>query len=457
MTFSRLCAYALFAFLISPAWSSDLLEVYKLALQSDPLLREADANRLAAMEIRPQARSLLMPSVALTASETDQGQDGLSSQFGQTGFVDTFSDSDSDQTSYGVSLIQPVFRWDSWLLLKQADKVVARSEIDYEVVKQAMMLRVVARYFDVLAAQDELESSEASKEAIKRQLEQAETRFEVGLIAITGVQEARAAYDTEVASEILARRVLATARESLREITGVYVDKLEEPGSSLPLMAPEPADDEAWVNIALNQNLQLNASRIGVQIAKESIKVQKAGRLPTLDLVVQRNEFEADTRQSLTFPPVAGSIDSPTRSDFTTDVVLLQLNLPIYTGGFRTSKVREAVYEHRAARERLERIARNTERQTRDAYLGVISDISIVRALERALESTETALKATEAGFEVGTRTTVDVLDARRELFTARTNLERGRYDYIINLLNLKQAAGTLTDADLVEINDWLN
>lgn len=397
----------------------------------------------------------MLPQIALSANRTDQGRDGFSSQFGGSQFVDTFSDSETDQTFFSLSLTQPLFRWDSWLRLKQSDKIIAQAEIDYEVIMQNLMLRAATSYFDVLAARDSLESNKANKEAIARQLEQSETRFEVGLIAITDVQESRAAYDQAVASEILARRVLSTAREGLRELTGTYVEGLENPDDSLPLVAPEPADDNAWVARAMEQSLALNSSRLGVEIARDTIKVEKSNRLPTLDLVVRRDEFESDTAQVLTIEGL-GPQDSPTRSDFSTDVIALQFNVPVFTGGATSSRVREAVQLHRAAQQRLERVARATERQTRDSYLGVISDISIVRALEKALESSETALRATEAGFDVGTRTTVDVLDARRNLLSAQTNLERGRYDYILNVLALKQATGTLAAPDLVEINEWL-
>lgn len=451
-------ACAVLAILVSgPAMSADLLEVYGQALQSDPLLREAEALRLAAMESKPQARAGLLPQVSLTASETDQGQDGLSSQFGQSGFIDTLIDSDADQTFYRLSVRQPLFRWDQWLNLRQADKIVAQAEIDFEAVRQELIVRVAQRYFDVLAARDEVESAAANKEAIARQLEQAETRFEVGLIAITDVEESRAAFDQAVASEILARRTLATARENLRELTGTYIEGLQAPESALPLAAPLPADDDAWVAQALESNLALVSGRFAVEIAKDAINVQRAGHLPTLDLVVQRDEFESETAQQLRFPPAPDSVEAPTRSDFSTDAVILQFNLPLYSGGRVSSQVRESVYQHRAARERLERIARETERETRDAYLGVLSDVATVRALEQALASSETALRATEAGFDVGTRTSVDVLDARRNLFSARTNLARSRYNYVINMLRLKRAAGTLSAEDLREVNGWLD
>ncbi|MBT8137825.1 MAG: TolC family outer membrane protein [Gammaproteobacteria bacterium] len=453
MKLFRLTVLILVGLLSSPAHSADLLEVYKLALQSDPLLREADAVKLAAMEARPQARSALLPQLGFNATRTDQGSDGTSAQFGADGFFEIPINNDDDQTSLSVQLTQTLFRWDQWLSLRQADKIVAQAEVDYSSAQQSLMLRVATRYFDVLAARDGLESAQADKEAIARQLEQSETRFEVGLIAITDVQESRAAFDQAVAAEILAKRVLRTARENLRELTGAIVQDLENPDTSLPLVKPDPASEDAWVERALEQNLSLVSSRLGVQIAKDAVGVQRADHLPTLDLVVNKNEFDSDgSRLNL----MAGGLDD-IASDISSDSVQLQLNIPIYSGGRTSSLVRQRVFEHRAARERLERVARETERETRDAYLSVESDISTIRAFEQALASAETALQATEAGFEVGTRTTVDVLNARRDLLSARTNLERSRYDYIINLIRLKQAAGILSNADLAQVNGWLN
>ncbi|MDH3646305.1 MAG: TolC family outer membrane protein [Gammaproteobacteria bacterium] len=436
----------------SPVWAADFLEVYRQALASDPLLREADANRQVAMETRPQARSLLLPQLSFNAIRMDRAEEGTRPQFSVAGTSGFPTDDDHDRTILTLQLTQTVFRWDQWLSLRQADKIVSQADVDYNSAEQDLVLRVAERYFNVLSARDELESARGNKEAIARQLEQSETRFEVGLIAITDVQESRAAYDQAVASEILAKRVLTNAHENLREITGAYAQDLENPDTSLPLVLPEPADEEAWVKRGMEQNLNLLSSRLGVQIAKDSVKVQRAGHLPTLDLVAGREEFDLDgtSLDNLLRP-------TPLEGDTSTDRIELRLNFPLYGGGRVSSQVREAVHQHSAARQRLERVARETERQTRDAYVGVASDISTINALEKALESAETALKATEAGFEVGTRTTVDVLDARRDLLSARTNLERSRYDYIINLLRLKQAAGTLTEADVVEINDWLN
>lgn len=445
--------------LTSPAVyaAEDLLDVYQRALQSDPQIREAEANYLAAVEVRPQARSFILPQISFDGSYTDSSSEGSNTfpQFdpvaGEVRNITTESETESDTTRWQVDLRQTVFRWDQFVTLKQADKRVNQAAADFEAAKQNLLLRVADAYFNVLAAQDTVDSEAGAREAIGRQLEQAEKRFEVGLIAITDVQEAKAAFDQAVASEIAAKRSLATSQEFLREITGEYIQELEAPGDELPLVSPAPADQEEWVETARAQNLALVASRLAAEIARDDIRIQRAGRYPTLDLVASRTDSDTDSFR--TFGAGAGG---PADAESEGDSIVLQFSLPIFSGGLVSSRVRESVYRHRAAKESLERVARETERQTRDAYLGVLSEISRVRALRQALESSQTALKATEAGFEVGTRTTVDVLDARRRLLQAETNLDRSRYDYILNVLRLKQAAGILTVEELETVNGWL-
>ncbi len=334
---------------------------------------------------------------------------------------------------------------------KQADKIVGQAEANYLAAEQDLLVRVADAYFNVLATEDVLASEQAAKEAIARQLEQAQKRFEVGLIAITDVQEAQAAYDQAVAAEIAAKRNVATAKEVLREITGDYPGDLEKPMETMPLANPNPQQENAWVDTALQQNYALLASRLAADIAKDDIRIRRSGHLPTVDLVLGHFDSDTDaTRSDLLSPP------GPADSAIDGDTISIQVTVPIYSGGATSSRVREAVYQHRAAKERLDRIARETERQTRDAYLGVISEISRVNALRQAVQSSETALRATEAGFDVGTRTTVDVLDARRALFLAETNYARSRYDYIMNVLRLKFAAGTLNQEDLAEVDSFL-
>ena len=292
----------------------------------------------------------------------------------------------------------------------------------------------------------------AAKRSIARQLDQAQQRFDVGLIAITDVQESQAAYDQAVADEISAKRSLATAREFLREITGVYAGDLEAPQAGLPLVLPEPADAGEWVNTAINQNLTLQASRLNVEIAKAEISSRRSGHYPSVSLYAQYSDFDDDATQELNN---TGRID-PADSEQRQESFGIRFSVPLYAGGTTSSRVREAVYLHRAAREQLQRVARETERATRDAYLGVETDMARINALTQSLSSSQTALEATEAGLEVGTRTTVDVLDAQRNVFNAFTSLERARYDYLLNVLRLKQAAGTLRVQDLEAIESYL-
>lgn len=440
------------------AQAENLLDIYELALMNDPLIREADANRLATREARPQALSALLPQLSFSGTRSDRDSDGTNAFFdftsGSQRSIPQQSESDSD--SFSLQLVQTLFRWDQWVGLRQAEKVLAQAEATYAAARQSLMLRASQRYFDVLAAQDRLESEQGSREAISRQLEQAQKRFEVGLIAITDVQEAQAAFDQAVAADIAARRSLATAKENLREITGVYVETLERPSQEMELVPPSPADPDQWVREAMDQNLALIGSRLGADIARDEIRSRRAGHLPTLDLVASRNEFDQSSVQVNPDPMTGLPVTSTSEVDQSTDTISLQLNIPVFSGGFTSSRVREAVYLHRAAKEQVERIARETERETRDSYLGVISEISRVKALRQALLSSQTALEATEAGFDVGTRTTVDVLASRRALITARTNYLSARYDYIMNVMRLKLAAGTLSADDIENFNRWM-
>lgn len=445
-----------------PADAADLLEVYQRALQNDPVIREAEANRLATLENKPQARAGLLPQLTAfgTIDRLDTERTGSTLQridpddeASPLVPVSTRTTADGVRsTQYQVQLRQAVFRWDRWAQLRQADKQVAQAEIDFKAAQQDLVARTAQRYFDVLSAEDTLEAAQATLEAFTRQLEQAEKRFEVGLIAITDVQEARAARDQASAAVIEAKRALATSQEFLRELTGETFANLAKPGEDMPLQSPEPASEEEWVKAALEQNLRLLSARLQTEIAKEDIRIARAGHLPTLDLVAIHNRDKDEGDAFTRGQRFVGLADSEIESD----IIGLQLTVPLFSGGATQSQVRQRVYLHRAARERSERTAREIEREARDAYLGVLSDIARVRALRQAVQSSQTALQATEAGFEVGTRTTVDVLDARRNLFNAQTDYARSRYDYIINLLRLKIAAGSLSEEDLQNVNGWL-
>ncbi len=445
----------LLAMVIVPgfAHAASLLEIYQQALQSDPLIHEAEARRLAAAEAAPQARSLFLPQITASAGYDSGDSSGSRVDFNEnTNRVESRGfDADSDTESWDIGIRQTLFRWDQVVGLKRAHKLVAQAEADYEAAQQDLIIRVADRYFAVLGSEDVLTSIHADRTAIARQLEQAKQRFEVGLIAITDVQESQAAYDQSVADEIGAKRSLATARELLREITGQYVSSLSAPMEDLPLRSPDPADEASWIDLALSQNLPLISSRLNEQVARYEIAFQRTGHYPTLELVAGRS-----FRESTGTTQIQGFPGSPSDNDQTSDSISLQLSVPIFSGGGTSSRVREAVYLHRASREQLQRVSRETERATRDAYLGVLAEISRVKALKQAVQSSQTALEATQAGFEVGTRTIVDVLDSQRNVYRAITNYYDSRYAYIANVLLLKQAAGSLQIQDLEEIDKWL-
>jgi len=438
----------------------DLMQVYQLALQNDPQIREADATRLATREAKPQAWAALLPQVNATAGYTKSDNANSQVTLVQRDSSNPSSpldarmitrEQDTTTKQYNVELRQTLFRWDQWVALKRADSRVAQAEADFGAASQDLMQRTAQRYFDVLAAKDTVDAADASLQAFARQLEQADKRFEVGLIAITDVQEARAARDQAAAAVIAAKRSLSTSQELLRELTGEPIGSLAPPIANLPLKAPDATEDE-WVARALQQNLRVVSARLSADIAKQDIRTARSAYMPSVDLVVSNSDLDeegdATTRNPLGIPT-----NSPADTTREGDTIGIQVSIPLFAGGGNASRVRERTYLHRASRERLERANRETERVTRDAYLGVQSEISRVQSLRQALQSSQTALQATEAGFEVGTRTTVDVLDARRRLFDAQTNYSRSRYDYLLNVLRLQQATGTLSQADLERIN----
>ena len=436
--------------------ATDLAEAYHRAQRSDPQLREADATRLALREAKPQAFAALLPQLQATGGYTHDDSSGSSIYFTSGALSSIYSDTPSNAKQWAIELRQSVFHWEKFAALRQANAQVAQAEVDYNVARQSLIVRTATAYFAVLAAQDTVEAAQAAREAISHQLEQAEQRFDVGLIAITDVEEARAANDQAAATLIAAKRTLATARDQLREVTGDSVDILSRPGDEMPLVAPAPVGEEQWVRAALDQNLDLASARMGAEIARESVNVAEAGHLPSIDIVARESNVDV-TGTSTLYDPTAGSLNYPANSNTRDKQISLQVTVPLFSGGAIASRVRQASYQHRAAHERLERVARATERGTRDAYLGVISEISRVKALRQAVQSSQTALTATEAGYEVGTRTAVDVLLARQRLFDAQTTYSRSRYDYLLNVLTLEQEAGTLDDRSVERINAMLD
>ena len=413
----------------------DLIGVYALAETNDPIYRQTVYSTLATRESKPQARALLLPSANFSANtfENDQKIEGI----GPT------RDETFNTHGYNFSVTQPLFRWDRYLSLKQTDSIIQQAEAEQISTQQELIIRVAEAYFNILAAIDNIEFTRAETKALGRQLEQATQRFEVGLTAITDVAEAQAGFDRATADDILAENLLDNAKENMRAITGEYITEFSILGEAMPLVTPEPNDIDQWSKTAESQNMIIIAAKHKVESSRQSINIQKSGHLPTLDLVASHGDNTTGGRFG----------DSTIRS---TDIGL-ELNVPLYQGGLINSNTREARYLYDQSRQELEQAFRAAQRETRKAYLGTISGISRVNALKQALVSTETALKATETGFEVGTRTAVDLVASERATPDAKRNHARARYDYLLDSLRLKQAAGTLNPDDLKQISTWLN
>lgn len=429
-TLTVACACLLAA---SAARAEDLLQIHALAVQHDPQWRGAQAALAAGREAGPQGLAQILPTASLSASTTRNDLENRVTAASQT----------YTSKGYTLSVSQPVFRADNFARYRQADSQVAQAEAQGAAAEQDMLLRVAQRYFDELAAADALDVARAERTAIERQLEQAKKRFEVGLIAITDVHEAQAGYDLSQARAIAAENALDVARAALSEVTGQTHGVLKPLKEDIPLITPEPRDLKAWVDKALAGNLSLIAAQHGADVARENISRARSGHLPTLDLTGSMADSES----------TGGNFG---RSDSLTKSVGLQFALPLFAGGATASAVRQAEALWDQAKEAQEQARRAAERAAKSGYLSVQADISRVTALKQALVSADSALKATEAGFEVGTRTIVDVLTAQQNLYRARGDYLKARYDYLLNTLRLKLAAGTLATADLQAINGWL-
>ena len=423
----------------STAAGADLLSVLQLAQPSDPIYQSAGAANRAAQEARPQARAALLPVIQATGSSTGNEVDVRESSS-----LSTQGRRNFNSNSWEISLTQPIYRQDLYIQLGQADSRIRQSDMEFAFARQALVVRVADAYFAVLRAHDTLRFAQATLEAFGQQLTQSQQRFEVGLIAITDVEEAQAGFDLARAQVIEAENDLDNTREALREITGEYHTDLATLSSAIPLTVPQPDDIDRWTETALANNLELASARHASETARDEIKRVSAGHLPSVDLVGRHGR---DNSNGGTF---GGS--RTWNSSLT-----LQLNIPIYAGGSIVSRTRESRHLYQQSLDDLESLRRSTQRATRNAFLGVQSGISRVNALRQAVRSSESAVAAIDAGFQVGTRTSVDVLDAQRNLFLAKRDFSAARYQYILDVLRLKQAAGTLTEDDLVQVNSWLD
>lgn len=430
--------------------TTNLLDIYDRAAQNDPEIRAADANRLATREARPQAWAQLLPNISANANWTSMACGAYSTECDSVG-IPTSNISTSPTTvrggSYGINAVEKINLPLMLRNLKRTDYVLAQADLTYHAAEQNLAVRVAQAYFNVLNAQDALSSAQANLAALNKQLEQQEKRFEVGLSANTDVQEARAARDSASAKVISSKQAVSSALEQLRVIAGTILDDLAVPGDDMPLIVPDPQNEEEWVKKSLDGNLDLATARISLDTASYDLGTARTARYPSLTLGASYNNSKFfnnfDTSQGINV--------------WNGTIISAGISVPLFSGGMISSQIRQNVYLQRAARENVELATRQTDSNARDAYLGMQSAIALVQANKQALDSARLALQATEAGFDVGTRTTIDVLNSRNALFTADLQYKQSRYQYITQLIVLKQVSGELSRADLEMINSWLN
>lgn len=440
-------SFGLFSLQIAAA---DLQEIYQLATQKDPQLLKAIATRNAAREAIDVTKANLLPQVNLTA--------GYNRNWTENTDFDTDSntlivfDRETKGWNAEVGLQQSLFDWTNWKNLNTAEKRALQSQTNLDAASQELIVRVSQAYFNVLKALDDLGFAEAEKRAIERQLEQTKQRFAVGLTAITDVHEAQAQFDSAVAREITAQNGLETSREVLREITGQYHPELATLNTDkFSTQPPSPATADAWVKLAEEKNLALKANKLALEIAENDIEIASAGHYPTLGLTGSYSTNDNESKNT-----ISGVSTTTNLPRLDTKTIGLNLRVPLYSGGGTTAQTEVARANYVAAGQDLELSYRTAVRQVRSSFNDINANIATIRALEQAVISAESALNATEAGFEVGTRTIVDVLQSTRNLFEARRNLSGARYNYVIAILALKQAAGNLSEQDLQGINQAL-
>ncbi|MGO1247978.1 MAG: outer membrane channel protein TolC [Oceanisphaera sp.] len=414
------------------AQAEDLLDIYQQATNNDPQIRQAKAVRDTAFEKVKESRAPLLPQADLSANAN---------------YTENSKNSNMNTASASLNLSQALYRKSAWVSLDITEKQATQADVVYKQAQQTLILRATQAYFEVLIAEDALSFVRANKEAVSRQLDQTKQRFEVGLSAMTDVHEAQAQYDQALAEEIDAENSVNNAKEVLRELTNMSYAQLNTLNTELFSPQKSPMVADAWLEMALDQNLELHQQRIGKDIANEQIGLAQAGHHPTLDLNAALGSNYTDYKDN-----------TPNQRDGTNNQaqVGISLNLPLYSGGATSSQVKQAQFGYVAASEELERSFRAVKSQVYSSYNDVEAAAGSVRAFEQFVISAQSALDATEAGYEVGTRTIVDVLNATRQLYNAKQNLSSARYAYVLHQLKLKQAAGNLTEQDLVEINNGL-
>jgi outer membrane protein len=432
-----ICTWAFAAFLLpAPARSETLLEAYKLALENDPRYRAAQAESRAGGTAFAQAFAGFLPTVRFDLERTRTRQRVLSSQnpiFG-AGLTEFPTDNET------LSVNQPIFRKDVIERFAQAKAVVRQAEFALLAAEQDLQLRTTAAYLVVLAAADSLALARAERDAVGKALDLAREKLKMGLGTIVNQHDAAARHAVTQARELEAQNRLRDARQGLREITGRLIENVQALREEFPLETPEPPVVERWLDSAFEQNLLLRAKREGVEIARQEVERQRAGHFPSLNLVINHNRRDS------------GSTLFGGGSKVETTDMMLRFSVPLFEGGLTSAVTDEAAHRYQKAQEELELERRALERATRASYDGTLVGASLVRALRQSVISQQSALEAKEEGYRSGLFTLLPVLDAQRDLYLARRDYAQSRYDYLFNRLKLKQAAGTLSEADLVGI-----
>ena len=415
--------------------AATLAEIYNLAVENDPQLGAAQAVFLSQNEVLSQNKALLLPSVALQGStsqnkRTIQGSPAPASEYNDHGWQ--------------AVLNQPVFRLDSWYRFRQAQDIQAEASANFAAEQQALIVRVAESYFAILEAEAGLSASNAERDAVQRQLEQVQQRFDVGLVAITDVLESQAAYDTSTVNVINAEGLQSTSYEPLLRLTGQLIHQVNGLDGGFPVKNPEPQNEDDWVATALQNNYSLKAARERRNTAEKGLKLAKSAHYPTVDAQVS---YAHQVTGSISF--LGNKLDQRTMS--------LNVNVPIYQGGGIRSQVKSAGYNLEAAQKNLDLIQRQVAENTRSLFTAINTDVARVRARLRGIESSQSALDATQTGYEVGTRNIVDVLQAQRNLFAAQLQYASARYRYVLDTLRLKQAVGTLSPQDLYDLNEFID
>lgn len=419
--------------LLMQAQAADLMQVYRQALENDAVIASARASLAAGEERAVQGRAGLLPTANLSASRSRTEIEQQNREV--------------DSKGYTLSLSQPLFRLANWEAYQQGKLQTEVSFAQFGQAQQELILRVAQAYFDVLIAEDTLSSILSQKDATGEQLAFAKRNFEVGTATITDTYEAQARFDLIVAQELAARNNLAIARSAVQQITGSPIDQLAELRPTVELRAPQPEQIDSWISNAQSENYSVVAQELALEIARREIRRNRAGHTPTVDAVARR----AYSNQNQTGLDPTLSLSSGTRNS-----IGVELNIPLFSGFAVSSRVDEALALQDKARADLDNARRTAAQTARQAYFSVNSGLSQIKALEAAEASSRSALEANQLGYQVGVRINIDVLNAQQQLFAARRDLSRARYETLLNSLRLKAAAGILTEVDVQHINDLL-